>query len=76
MERCWLYRKSFHFPLADDWSIAISPDTADRLRVEVYHGLTRVLGSTRWVLAGDSTRLIAIVTDLMGEVNGEMQPVK
>lgn len=76
LERCWLYRKSFHFPLTQDWSIAITPDTADRLRVEAYHGLRRVPEMTRWVLAGDRTRLIEIVSDLAGEVNGDMQPVK
>lgn len=76
LTRCWLHRKSFHFILDGDWSIAIAPDTADRLRVEVFHGLNRVAGLTRWVLAGDTDRLIEVVNDLAGEVNGDMQPVR
>lgn len=76
IERCWLLRQSFHFVIADDWSVAITPDTADRLRVELYHRLTRVPGTARWVLPGDWDHLMQVVTDLTDEVNGDMQPVR
>lgn len=73
--RCWLHRRSFHFVLRDDWSIAITPDAADRLRVEVHQGLRVVPSMTRWVLVGDRERLIEVVHHLAGEVHGDLQEV-
>lgn len=74
-ERCWLHRQSFHFIVRDTWSIAITPDAANRLRVEVYNGLRRVPGMTHWVLAADGERLNEVVNYLAGEVNGDLQEV-
>jgi hypothetical protein len=74
-ERCWLLRQSFHFVLRDAWSIAITPDAADRLRVEVFHGLHRVPNLTHWVMVEDSGRLIEVINDLASAVNGDLQEV-
>jgi hypothetical protein len=74
-ERCWLHRQSFHFVLRDAWSIAITPDAANRLRVEVYHGLHVVPNLTRWVIGGDAERLTEVVNDLASAVNGDLQEV-
>lgn len=74
IERCWLHRKSFHFPLGDGRSLAITPDTAERIRVEVFDPRGESVG-TRWVLPGDRERLTQVVNDLADEVNGEMQGV-
>lgn len=74
-ERCWLHRQSFHFVLRDTWSIAITPDAASRLRVEVFNGLRCVPQLTRWVIAGDSDRLVEVVKTLADEVNGDLQEV-
>lgn len=74
-ERCWLHRQSFHFVVRDAWSIAITPDAAHRLRVEVFYGLHCLPHMTRWVLFGDRERLVEVVTHLAGEVNGDLQEV-
>lgn len=74
-ERCWLHRRSFHFVLRDAWSIAITPDAANRLRVEVFNGLHAVPNLTRWVIGGDSERLAEVVNDLVSAVNGDLQEV-
>jgi hypothetical protein len=74
-ERCWLHRQSFHFVLRDAWSIAITPDAAARLRVEVFHGLHAVPALTHWVIDGDAERLTEVVNDLVSVVNGDLQEV-
>lgn len=73
--RCWLHRQSFHFVLRGTWSIAITPDAADRLRVEVFNGLHCVPCMTHWVFAGDTERLVEVVNTLADEVNGDLQEV-
>lgn len=72
---CWVHRRSFHFVVRDTWSIAITPDAAHRLRVEVFNGLHSVPSMTHWVLFEDRERLTEVVNFLAGEVNGDLQEV-
>lgn len=64
VERCYLWQDGFHFPLRPGLSIVITPDSALRLRVEVFDGLTRRPDTTHWVLSGDRHRLVEVVNDL------------
>jgi hypothetical protein len=57
--RCYLYRGSYHFPLRAGWSIAITPDSANRLRVEACSWSRPVI--RYWTLADDEYRLGELV---------------
>ena len=53
-------------PLAGGWALALSPDDAERLRLEAcLDGRVRV---TMWALAGDDTRLAELVSQAVEEV--------
>lgn len=58
----WYHRGRFHFIVGDDWTVALSPDSAGRLRVDGCH-LT-VPRATRWVAATDLGRLTEVVDEL------------
>jgi hypothetical protein len=52
---CWYYRGDFHFRLRDGWTVSITPETAERLRVETWIGLRR--RDRKWARSGDCDRL-------------------
>lgn len=59
----WYHRGRFHFIVDHgDWTVALSPDSAGRIRVESCH-LTAPR-ATRWVAATDLGRLIEVVDEL------------
>lgn len=63
---CWYYRRAFHFVVDVDWTVAITPESAGRLRIEtcrrtVPHGRT-------WTRATDHARLKQLVRDAVDEV--------
>lgn len=59
---CWYYRGAFHFALPDaGWTVAITPDSADRFRVQsCYLSIAR---ATKWVRVSDRARLASLVRD-------------
>lgn len=59
---CWLYQRRWHFPLEDGCTIAISPDSAGRLRLEACRWTRPV--ATLWTLEDDEARLAAAVREL------------
>lgn len=65
-DRCWFYEGRFHFPLADGWSFAISPDDAGRFRCEACrNGRPR---DTLWAQVGAHERLAALAAELSTQV--------
>lgn len=56
----------FHFPLDGPWSLALSPDDADRFRLGAFYGQTEV--ATLWCLTGDRRRLADLALGLRDEV--------
>jgi hypothetical protein len=58
---CWYYRGGFHFKLAGEWTVSISPETAGRLRVETWWML--LPRDRKWVEASDSNRLARLVRE-------------
>jgi hypothetical protein len=65
-DRCFLYRRSYHFPLGAGWSIAITPDSADRFRVARCSWSRPVL--RYWTHVTDEDRLEGLVRELAGGV--------
>lgn len=60
---CWLYRRRFHFTLErEGWTVAISPESAGRFRLELCHWSRTVV--CLWALADDDERLAAVVREL------------
>jgi hypothetical protein len=55
----------FHFELAGDWSLALSPETAGRFRLDVCH-LARPVASL-WCLTRDRERLERLVLSASAE---------
>jgi hypothetical protein len=66
LELCWAWRRGFHFSLGEGWTIGITPESADRFRVDLSHFLAP--RATLYALASDEDRLAAVVLDLAGEV--------
>lgn len=66
---CWLLEDRFHFLLDDGEcaTLAVSADSAERVRLEAWHG-RRVIG-TVWTLAHDHARLAAIARDIADGVD-------
>lgn len=60
---CWLYRGAYHFRLSADATIAISADSAERLRLDSCRGT--VPQATVWVLRGDDDRLVSVVAEMV-----------
>lgn len=56
---CYAHEGRYHFTLGSGWSIAISADSADRIRVETCR-LTRPV-STMWTLPHHPDRLAGLV---------------
>lgn len=60
---CWLYQRRFHFPLEEDgWTLAVSPDSAGRIRFEACHWTRPV--ATLWKFDDDEARLADVVREL------------
>lgn len=69
LELCWLYQRRWHFPLrAPGWTVAISADSAGRIRVDAC--LWTEPASTVWCLEADRSRLAAVVAELADQVDG------
>lgn len=56
---CWLYQRRYHFELADGWTLALSAESAGRIRVETCHWTRPVV--TLWTFAEDKDRLAELV---------------
>lgn len=58
---------AYHFTLGvDGWTIALTPESADRFRIEAcLYGVSR---STLWSFSDDLDRLAAVVADLARDV--------
>lgn len=56
---CYAHDGRYHFSLSGGWSLALSLDSADRIRVEQCH-LTRPV-STMWTMAHRQDRLAGLV---------------
>lgn len=63
---CYAHEGRFHFSLGHGLSIALSSDSADRIRVEACR-LCRPV-ATMWVLAGANDRLAGLIGRMAGEV--------
>lgn len=61
-EWTYLYRGAYHFTLADDWSIGVTPESAGRLRIELWRGSQNQC--TLWSQALDHPRLEELVEQL------------
>ena len=64
--RCWLHERRYHFVVAEGWSIALSAESAGRLRLDVCRYVRTV--TTLWVLAGEDERLAGCVLHLRNEI--------
>jgi hypothetical protein len=56
---CWYYRGDFHFRLPGEWTVSITPESAERVRVETWSELLR--RDRKWARSGDSNRLRHLV---------------
>lgn len=65
---CWYYRGSYHFAINDRWTVAITPQSAQRFRVQTCH-LTLPHGRTYWARAADRNRLASLVRDAIDTVS-------
>lgn len=63
---CWVIQDRFHFALGSGWSLALSADSAERIRIEACH--RSVPRSSMWTLAHDHARLAAVVERMSNEV--------
>jgi hypothetical protein len=63
---CYLHEGRFHFPVDDDWSLALSPDSAGRVRVEASHRTRTV--DIRWANVHDRSRLAELALGLREQV--------
>jgi len=59
---CWVYRRALHFVVADGVTVAVSPESAGRLRVD--RCVATVPVATLWTRIDDGERLAGIVLDL------------
>lgn len=61
------YAGAYHFRTeADGWTIAVTPEAADRIRIEACRGGQPM--ATLWCLVDDRARLAAIVAEMTDEV--------
>lgn len=71
MHTCWLFQRRYHFTVGRGWTIALSPDSAGRFRVDTCR-YTRTVESL-WVLHDDHASLAAVVISLRDRL-GVPQP--
>jgi hypothetical protein len=63
MHTCWLYERRWHFSVGAGWTLALSPDSAGRFRIDTcWH--TRTVSSL-WVLPEDRDALADIMRALI-----------
>jgi hypothetical protein len=60
--RCYGYQRAFHFVLGDGWSIAISPESANRFRISACRWSRPT--ATFWIFDGENDRLAAVIARL------------
>jgi len=58
---CWFLRGAFHFKLGNEWTVALSPESAGRFRVDTCH-LT-ASRATKWCRATDRSRLDLLIRE-------------
>lgn len=64
---CFHHEGRFHFPLdGDDWSLALAPDSAGRVRVEACHRGRCV--DVRWADVHDHARIAELALGLREQV--------
>lgn len=56
---CWAHEGRYHFTLGGGWSLAVSADSADRIRIETCHLSQPV--ARMWALAHHRNRLAGLV---------------
>lgn len=62
--RGFYHRGKVHIPLGDGWTLALSGDSVDRVRLDACRrGRIR---DTRWVIGGDERRLALVAEELAG----------
>lgn len=66
LEVAYWHEGRFHFAFDDGWSVAISPESACRFRLEACRWTRPV--ATLWSLSGDRERLAALVLEMRDEV--------
>jgi len=60
------HQGSYHFTVGDGWTVALTPESADRFRIDgCLFGVAR---STLWNFSDDLDRLAAVVVGLAREV--------
>lgn len=64
--RCWLHERRYHFAVADGWTIAVSPESAGRFRLDACRYVRPV--TTLWTLAGEDGRLAGCVLALRDQI--------
>lgn len=67
----WLYSGGFHFRLGSGWTIALTPESAGRVRVEACRWTRPV--TTLWSLLDDAERLVEVVGELRDQVTQTME---
>lgn len=60
------HRGAYHFSLVDEWTIALTPESADRFRIDACRG--GAPRTTLWSFSDDLDRLAAVVVGLAREV--------
>jgi hypothetical protein len=63
----YAHRGRYHFTIRDDWTIALSADSAHRFRLETCRATTP--RDTLWVLVDDADRLAGLVSDMRAAIN-------
>lgn len=60
------HKGAYHFTLAEGWTVALTPESADRFRIDAcLYGASR---SSLWSFSDDLDRLAAVVLGLAREV--------
>lgn len=67
MHSCWLYRRRYHFTVGEGWTIALSPDSAGRFRLDTCRH-TRI-ESSLWVLGDDHASLACVAAALRDQLD-------
>lgn len=63
---CYAFDGRFHFVVGSGWTIAVSSDSQDRIRVETC--CRSVPKTAMWVLAGRHDRMAGLVTRTLNDV--------
>lgn len=68
LKRDWAYlhNGAYHFTMGDDWSLGVTPESARRLKIDLWRG--GVSRCTVWTQVEDHSRLAEAVEGLVSEV--------